>query len=115
MSIKEIIKALRRGLFSNTLLQLAADTIEKLESENNSFKAEVERLEYTILEEQSECDRLSLHVSNLLYELENTKAEAIKKYREKVAIKLAENARSDYWHWIDDTLYEVQKEMVGEG
>ena len=80
----------------------------------NRQKAEIERYEYTILEEQSECDRLSLHVSNLLYELENTRAEVIKEYREKAAIKLAQNARSDYWHWIDDTLHEVEKEMVGE-
>lgn len=43
------------------------------------------------------------------------KSEAVREYREKVAIKLAQNARSDYWHWIDDTLYEVEKEMVGEG
>lgn len=40
--------------------------------------------------------------------------EIVKEYREKAAIKLAQNARSDYWHWIDDTLYEVEKEMVGE-
>ena len=32
MSSKEIIKALRRGLFSNTLLQMAADKIEELEN-----------------------------------------------------------------------------------
>lgn len=32
MTSKEIVKALRRGLFSNTLLQMAADEIEKLES-----------------------------------------------------------------------------------
>lgn len=32
MSSKEIVKALRRGLFSNTLLQMAADKIEELES-----------------------------------------------------------------------------------
>lgn len=43
-----------------------------------------------------------------------TRTEVIKEYREKAAIKLAQNARSDYWHWIDDTLYEVEKEMVGE-
>lgn len=32
MSSKEIVKALRRGLFSNTLLQMAADKIEELEN-----------------------------------------------------------------------------------
>ena len=32
MSSKEIVKALRRGLFSNILLQMAADKIEELEN-----------------------------------------------------------------------------------
>jgi hypothetical protein len=32
MSSKEIVKALRRGLFSNTLLQMAAEKIEELEN-----------------------------------------------------------------------------------
>lgn len=32
MLSKEIVKALRRGLFSNTLLQMAADKIEELEN-----------------------------------------------------------------------------------
>lgn len=32
MTSKEIVKALRRGLFSNTLLQMAADKIEELEN-----------------------------------------------------------------------------------
>ena len=32
MSSKEIVKALRRGMFSDTLLQIAADKIEELEN-----------------------------------------------------------------------------------
>jgi hypothetical protein len=40
MSSEEIVKALRRGLFSNTLLQMAADKIEELENK-------VERLSRT--------------------------------------------------------------------
>lgn len=44
MTTKEIISALRRGLFSDTLLRLAADTIEKLENENNRQQAEIESL-----------------------------------------------------------------------
>ena len=54
------------------------------------------------------------HAWELSRQLQTAKAETIKKYREKAAIKLAQNARSDYWHWIDDTLYEVEKEIVGE-
>lgn len=98
----------------NDKAKCVAHLIDNIIGFINRQQAEIERLEYTILEEHSECDRLSLHVSNLLYELENTKTEAIKEYREKAAIKLAENARSDYWHWIDDILYEVEKELIGD-
>ena len=45
MTTKEIISALRRGMLSDTLLQLAADTIQKLESENDRQKAEIEALQ----------------------------------------------------------------------
>ena len=48
MTTKEIISLLRRGMFSDTLLRLAADTIEKLESENNRQKAEIENYSYNI-------------------------------------------------------------------
>lgn len=44
MTIEKIIKALRRGLFSNILLQSAADTIEKLDRENNRQKTEIDFL-----------------------------------------------------------------------
>ena len=48
MSSKEIVKALRRGLFSNTLLQIAANKIEELESEINHQQAEIERLQKVV-------------------------------------------------------------------
>lgn len=44
MEIEKIIKLLRRGMLSDTLLQLAADTIEELAIENNRQKQELERL-----------------------------------------------------------------------
>jgi hypothetical protein len=69
----------------------------------NRQQAEIERL-------QKENNQFA-DIGKMYSEI---KSEAIKEYREKAAIKLAENARSDYWHWIDDTLYEVEKEMKGE-
>lgn len=44
MSSEEIVKLLRRCMFSDTLLQIAADKIEELESETNRQKTEIERL-----------------------------------------------------------------------
>ena len=37
MQSKEIVKALRRGLFSNELLQIAADKIEELENKSTEW------------------------------------------------------------------------------
>lgn len=71
MSI-EIIKLLRRGMFSDSLLQLAADTIEKLEIENNSQKTEIERLK-----------DFEKNVYEAVEELRNKiKAEAVKEFAE---------------------------------
>lgn len=69
----------------------------------NRQQAEIERL-------QKENNQFA-DIGKMYSEI---KSEAIKEYREKAAIKLAANARSDYWHWIDDTLYEVEKELIGD-
>lgn len=45
MDSKEIVKLLRRYMFSDTLMQMAADKIEEFESEINRQKAEIERLQ----------------------------------------------------------------------
>ena len=39
MPTEEIVKALRRGLFSNQLLQMAADKIEELEAKVAKLQA----------------------------------------------------------------------------
>lgn len=44
MLSEHIVKMLRRGLFSDTLLHIAADKIEELESEINRQKTEIEDL-----------------------------------------------------------------------
>ena len=71
-------------------------------------------------EQQKEIERLKEgirfereRIDNIPTLLRQTESQAIKKYIEKVSIKLADNARSDYWRWIDDTLHEVEREMVG--
>ena len=50
MSSKEIVKLLRRCMFSDTLLKMAADKIEELESEINRKQSEIERLKEQIAE-----------------------------------------------------------------
>ncbi len=73
----------------------------------NRQKAEIGRLKEGINFERERVD----NIPNLLLQ---AKSETIKEYIERVSIKLADNARSDYWHWIDDTLHEVEREMAGD-
>ena len=42
------------------------------------------------------------------------KAEAYKEFAEKAVIRLTDNYHSEYSHWIDDTIDNLLKEMVGE-
>lgn len=83
--------------------KIAENGCRNLAEENETLKAEIERL-------QKENNQFA-DIGKMYSEI---KSEVIKEYREKAAIKLAENARSDYWHWIDDTLYEVEKELIGD-
>ena len=58
MSSKEIVKLLRRCMFSDTLLKMAADKIEELESEITRQQGEIERLKKTEIEIDDFCRRL---------------------------------------------------------
>lgn len=46
--------------------------------------------------------------------VEREKAEAVKEFAEKVVIELTANYSDKYCHWIDDTIDNLVKEMVGE-
>ncbi|MBQ7296438.1 MAG: hypothetical protein IJW86_09650 [Clostridia bacterium] len=103
MTIKEIISALRRCMFSDTLLNLAADTIEKLESENDRQKAEIEKLQKAY-----EC--LEQHILEIQNETLRVFAERLKEYLD------------DFYHTEEDGLLDTAelidnlvKEMAGEG
>lgn len=82
------------------LIAIALDLI-------NRKDAEIERLQEGIRFERERVD----NIPTLLRQAES---QTIKEYIEKASIKLADNARSDYWHWIEDTLHEVEREMVGD-
>jgi DNA repair exonuclease SbcCD ATPase subunit len=77
----------------------------KLEYDN--AQAEIERLKEGLSFERERVD----NIPNLLLQ---AKSEVIKEYIERASIKLADNAHSDYWRWIEDTLHEVERDMVGE-
>lgn len=94
MTIKEIISALRRGMFSDTLLQLAADTIEKLESENNRQKAEFERL-------QNNYANMAKHCLILIQENTNN---VIKEFAEKIK-EIDGNEFIEEWYESADICY----------
>lgn len=46
--------------------------------------------------------------------VEQIKTEAYKEFAENAVIRLTDNYHSEYAHWIDDTIYNLLKEMVGE-
>ena len=85
MSIEEIIKLLRRGMLSDSLLQLAADTIEKLESENNSQKAEIERLRDKLDTVKREIVETILLIEE---DIKTAKAEAVKEIIERLEAEI---------------------------
>lgn len=116
MTIKEIVSALRRGLFSNTLLSLAADMIEKLENENNRQKAEIERF-------KEECSCLGCENEWLKAHYKEIKAKAVKECIEKIktrsssCVALKDGiviAGSRIYTISEVKLYEIEKEMVSE-
>lgn len=98
------------------ILNDALDLINRLKAEIERLNKEVDAFDVFYFCSYSGCEAASNKCwktcPNSVYN--KTRTEVIKEYREKAAIKLAQNARSDYWHWIDDTLHEVEKEMVGE-
>lgn len=100
------------------VLQGSLDLINRLQAENENLQIELDLAKVFHKEKESEFSLLKYKYNKTLSQLDSyqdiVRLATIKEYREKAAIKLAENARSDYWHWIDDTLYEVEKEMVGE-
>ena len=117
MESKEIVKALRRGLFSNKLLQMAADTIETLESEINRLNARIEALDMDCKQLHNDCviERMNYdHIKNLWEEekekvanakqkvidackmLKTAKAEAYKECIKKVNTIICENTYPDF-------------------
>lgn len=71
--------------------------------------------------QESEIERLKKDVSvardayiAIQDRYEHAKTEAYKAFAENAVIRLTNNYHSEYAHWIDDTIYSLLKEMVGE-
>ena len=75
MSSKEIVKALRRGLFSNELLKISADTIENLESEINRLQADCENYKQIAEHQQSVTMDRGFEIKRLKEKVESLQAE----------------------------------------
>lgn len=80
------------------------------------------KAEEEITRQQTEIERLNKKVKELSDVLSDTiliryakaKTEAYKAFAENAVIRLTNNYHSEYAHWIDDTIYSLLKEMVGE-
>lgn len=87
MNNKEIVKALRRGLFSNKLLQIAADKIEEYESKINRLQAENERLKERLKEsliENAELLKCKFSADDVAQNIIRAKAEAYKEFTDNI-------------------------------
>lgn len=87
MSSEEIVKLLRRCMFSDTLLQIAADKIEELESETNRQKAEYEDWQEQFRHLDIECERLEKANESQRAEIERLN-DKVKRLQESVRLML---------------------------
>ncbi len=84
----------------------------------NRQKAEIERLQELLNGWKTEAYKVADEKDKLYCEaverVKTTKAEAIKEFAQKAVINLAENYSNEYCHWIDDTIDNLVREMVGD-
>ena len=137
MSSKEIVKLLRRCMFSDTLLKMAADKIEELESEITRQQGEIERLKKTEIEIDDFCRRLCrmrmlngnaiASYEDLQNYIQEEKSEAIKEFAEKLKNEIISDTaygcdstqHSGYYDYrikigdIPEYIDNLVKEMVG--
>lgn len=84
--------------------------IEELASQN----AKVRKIVTIKFDEDKLKEITQKALDRIEIEIKQAKSEAIREFAEKAAIRLDANYSPDYCRWIDDTLYELVKEMVGE-
>ena len=133
MSSREIVKLLRRCMFSDTLLKMAADKIEELESEITRQQGEIERLKKTEIEIDDFCRRLCrmrmlngnviASYEDLQNYIQEEKSEAVREFVDRLKEKISDycNIVSDEGEYVGydcadviDCIDNLVKEMVGE-
>ncbi len=84
----------------------------------NRQAAEIERLQELLNGWKTEAYKVADEKDKLYCEaverVKTTRAEAIKEFAQKAVINLAENYSNEYCHWIDDTIDNLVREMVGD-
>ncbi len=83
----------------------AQDIIKQQQETINRQQAEIERLKKLL----AEADIAYNKCAKRFYK------EGVKEFAEKAVIELTANYSDKYCHWIDDTIDNLVKEMVGEG
>lgn len=101
----------------NCMTHLKEEVIELIERQ----QSEIEELTTEIESLQKQMEWLTGYNQNLMSantalsgEIFIAKSEAYKEFAEKAAIALANAYTPEYAHWIDDTLNNLLKELVGE-
>ena len=105
---EDIIKALEccgNQMYVCTDKQCRAKTLGDAVDFIKSQKADIDRLKgSTIVSNIMESQRIK----------REAKIEAYKEFAKNAIIRLTDNYRSEYAHWIDDTIDGLLKEMIGE-
>lgn len=122
MTDSEIIKALEssintyneKGIFVDTenLQQQVLDLLKRQKKELEAIK-DKRAIVFKLSDVQ-----INEVIENILKSVEynerKIKTEAYKEFAEKATIALTNAYSSEYAHWIDNTLYNLLKELVGE-
>lgn len=110
------------------LEKAAIELIERQQSEIESLNKRISEQEHALFKQQEytaelqdaletkcdDCNNIQLTYAEYLKVIKQVKSEAYKEFAEKAAIALANAYSPEYAHWIDDTLNNLLKELVGD-
>lgn len=96
------------------LINRQKSEIERLKTENKIYIEANQIIAYQRDQRDKEIDELQKQIYGIDVRENKIKAEAYKEFAENAVIRLTDNYHSEYAHWIDDTIDNLLKEMVGE-
>lgn len=118
--IKRLERCVKRGNRNHDtdivldLINRQKAEIERLKTENKIYIEANRVIGYQRDQRDKEIDELQKQIDGLDVRENKIKAEAYKEFAENAVIRLTDNYHSEYAHWIDDTIDNLLKEMVGE-